>query len=99
MGGHRRRALVAATRDVFVYFYEQWDTGKSEAPQTAAAKAIQKRQRPRVLPWRKASRRNWPECKHRPATRARCGWREGYYKLPGGAPHLGIPPNGGRELR
>ena len=27
--------LVAATRDVFVYFYEQWDTGKSEAPQMA----------------------------------------------------------------
>ncbi len=22
-----------------------------------------------------------------------------YYKLPGGAPHPGIPPNGGRGLR
>ena len=29
--------LVAVTRDVFVYFYEQWDTGRSEAAPTAGA--------------------------------------------------------------
>ena len=29
--------LVAATRDVFIYFYKQWDTGDSEAPPATEA--------------------------------------------------------------
>ena len=42
--------LVAAARDVFVYFHEQWETGKSEAPPAPEAQAEPKSKPPESDP-------------------------------------------------
>ena len=42
--------LVAATRDVFIYFYKQWDTGDSEAPPATEAEGEPKPTPPEAAP-------------------------------------------------